>query len=524
MKIGKLKFGLIILLLLMDFEVVAQHPYDADSVIEKRYDYNTLSSYQKLIFDEFVDAEFQAGKSIQENLSGNISTRAKIRLAEALLFRNHARDVDNANVIIQWICKLQNTEMGSMNFGVWPGGNEVTNSYDQNMREFIGTDLLIIYDKYRQHLNPETLEQVIVALKNAAKGAYKRDVNPNYNNISIMSSLMMEYVGYTFHLKKIEAAGLKKAKKIYENYHVYNALCEFNTPTYYGVDFAGLAMWRTFSFSLEMQTMGKHLEKDLWNDVATFYNPNLQNMCGPFFRSYGMDMQKYNAITGIWIAAAIDNPTIASIPLKNGGKFYECGFIVSILEMGIDMPQSVLKKLEKFDKPIFISKTVPNYYEGDKLKQVTAMINENWMMGGIWGCLKLSGILRIGTIHWKAPDESIGWLLLPGEGKTNVKVDEKNMEIYLADKKARSFFVYVYSTENEQFKVSDSIWQFPGMKFNVTTSLAGKLSLGNEDPSINITEEAMDKTNLIKLEFNIPQNFDKKNPLMVITPIEKLKN
>jgi hypothetical protein len=520
MKIGKLKFGLKILLLLLNFEVVAQHSYDADTVLEKRYNYNTLSSYQKLIFDEFVDAEFPAGKSIQENLSGNISTRAKIRLAEALFFRNHSGDVENANAIVQWICKLQNVEKGSINFGVWPGGNGITNIYDQNMREFIGTDLLIIYDRYKQQLSSETLNQVVFALIQAAKGAYKRNVDPNYNNISIMSSLMMEYVGHTFHLKNIEKAGLKKANKIYRNYHKYNAFCEFNTPTYYGVDFAGLAMWRTFSFSQDMQTMGRHLEKDLWNDVATFYNPNLQNMCGPFFRGYGMDMQKYNAITGIWIAAAIDNPKIASIPLKNGGKFYECGFIVSILEMGIDMPQTVLKKLEKFDKPIFISKTVPNYYEGNKLKQVTAMVNENWMMGGIWGCYKLSKILRIGTIHWKAPNGSISWLLLPGEGKTNVKVDEKNMEIYLADKKASSFIVYVYSTEVNQFEVNDSIWQFPKMKFTIATTLIGKMSREQKDPNIDFTEEVIDKSKLIKLEYAIPPNFDKKNPLLIISPIE----
>ena len=146
MKIGKLKFGLKILLLLLNFEVVAQHSYDADTVLEKRYNYNNLSSSQKLIFDEFVDAEFPAGKSIQENLSGNISTRAKIRLAEALLFRNDSGDVENA--IVQWICKLQNVEKGSINFGVWPGGNVITNTYDPNMRELIGRDLLIIYDKY----------------------------------------------------------------------------------------------------------------------------------------------------------------------------------------------------------------------------------------------------------------------------------------------------------------------------------------------------------------------------------------
>ena len=111
MKIGKLKFCLSILIVVFNLEVVAQHPYDTDRVVEKRYSYNTLSPYQKLIFDEFVDAEFPAGKSIQENLSGNISTRAKIRLAEALLFRNHSGDVENANAIVQWICKLQNVQL-----------------------------------------------------------------------------------------------------------------------------------------------------------------------------------------------------------------------------------------------------------------------------------------------------------------------------------------------------------------------------------------------------------------------------
>ena len=166
MKIGKLKFGLKILLLLLNFEVVAQHSYDADTVLEKRYNYNNLSSSQKLIFDEFVDAEFPAGKSIQENLSGNISTRAKIRLVEALLFRNDSGDVENA--IVQWICKLQNVEKGSINFGVWPGGNVITNTYDPNMREFIGRDLLIIYDKYWQQLTWEPLGQIIAALINAA--------------------------------------------------------------------------------------------------------------------------------------------------------------------------------------------------------------------------------------------------------------------------------------------------------------------------------------------------------------------
>lgn len=115
----------VLFFVLIIVETQAQHAYDADQVIEKRFTYNTLSTYKNLIFDEFVDAEFPAGQSIKEILKTNISLKSKIRLAEALLYRNHLEDIKNANVIIQRICKLQNVECGSINFGVWLGGNEI---------------------------------------------------------------------------------------------------------------------------------------------------------------------------------------------------------------------------------------------------------------------------------------------------------------------------------------------------------------------------------------------------------------
>jgi len=80
----------------------------------------------------------------------------------------------------------------------------------------------------------------------------------------------------------------------------------------------GSALWRELSSSPELKEMSKILERELWLDVASFYNANLQNICGPYLRSYGMDMKKYTAITGVWIAAAIDNPAIANVPGRSG--------------------------------------------------------------------------------------------------------------------------------------------------------------------------------------------------------------
>jgi hypothetical protein len=95
--------------------------------------------------------------------------------------------------------------------------------------------------------------------------------------------------------------------------------------------------------------------------------------------------------------------------------------------------------------------------------------------------------------------------------------------VYLSNRNAKSFIVYVYPAEFNQFKINDSIWQFPGMKFTVSSTSKPKISRGNEDPSIDITEELIDNTRLIKLTFDIPASFDVKNPLLVLTPIVQTK-
>ena len=46
---------------------------------------------------------------------------------------------------------------------------------------------------------------------------------------------------------------------------------EFNSPTYYGVDLWGLALWRRSS-SPRLVAAGQRLEAALWRDIATFYH------------------------------------------------------------------------------------------------------------------------------------------------------------------------------------------------------------------------------------------------------------
>ena len=236
-----MKILMTVIVVLFSTVLFAQKVEDT-SIFTKKFTYQTLTKYQKTLFDDFI--EEQMPKATGLKLDENTSARGIMRLACALFYRNETGDIENAVKIIKWIFTLQNLDETSQDFAVWRGTSKQTGNYDQNMREFIGTDLISIYHKYKQKLPEDVRKDLENCLIRTVKGAIKRNVNPDYNNISIMSSFMMEYVGTTFNIPAYKNAGLEKARAIYTNFLKYNTLCEYNSPTYYGVDFVGLALWR----------------------------------------------------------------------------------------------------------------------------------------------------------------------------------------------------------------------------------------------------------------------------------------
>lgn len=520
MKRTLLHILMLVILFVNNVEPAFSQGAPSDDLFQKKFTYNTLSTYQRKLFDDFVEEEFPKGSSISATLNEKSGARSKMRLAEALCFRNQTGDLQDAIVIIKWIFTLQNLEPGHPRFGGFKGSVNETN-YDDNMREFIGTDLIIIYDQFKNQLPADFRKELENCLIQTAKGDIIRNVNPDYNNISIMSSFMQDYVGSKFNLAAMQAAGLNKAKKIYANFKKYNTLCEYNSPTYYGVNFTGLALWRELSVSPEFKEMGKVLERELWLDLAQFYNANLQNISGPYLRSYGMDMKKYTANVGVWIAAAVDDPLIAAVPGK-AGPHNESSFIVCVFDLGISMPKKALEQFKSFDQPRLLARTTSNYYEGDRLKKVTAFIDKEWMMGGLWGNRKVSHILRTGTMHWLSPGGDVGWLFVPGEGKTNVQVDEKQMRIYLADTLAKEFEIMVYANSKTIKNFTTRLWNLKPMKISVQTSLHQMSVVMMDRDSVHQTMETpVYYPFMFKITYQIPANWNVQEPLVILTPTFK---
>lgn len=502
---------------LLSVHAEALTPEENEETVTRKYCFLSLTGYQQSLIEGFIANEFPGWKTVNQILTDEVSLRGATRLAQALLFRNKPGDQENAIEILKWVLKNQHTNEKSEYYGMWKT-NIANDRLDKNWREFIGCDLIIIFQEYKHLLPEKLLNSIKTGLIRAAKGALKRDVGADYTNISIMSAFLMDYAGTTFQIDELKTGGLKKAREIYSLYQRHQTFSEYNSPTYYGVTLIALALWRELG-SYQLREMGSELEKYLWYEIASNYNPNLKNFVGPYFRGYGMDMTKYYAITGIWIAIALDQIKLAPLPTGKGEKEGEMSNISPILHLGLSIPKSVLHQLKEFTPGPFIDRLVPSRIAGDTLKHITSVVNQTWMMGGLWGNRRKWNQIQTGTIHWINAVGETEWLLVPGEGTTNIRVSNSVMHIFRADEKSKEFSLYVYVKDISEKNFSEKSWKFPSMELALQSSLKRSYQKITEPGMLN-DECAISEVYpaVMKITFKIPATWRNEDPLLKITP------
>ncbi|MEQ8681327.1 MAG: hypothetical protein RID25_16310 [Cyclobacteriaceae bacterium] len=503
---------------------VAKEEQDTDQQPTVRsFTYNTLSDYQRTLFDDFIESMFPEGSSLDQVMADDVSIRSTTRLALALLFRDDEGDRENAIEILKWILKHQHLDEKAKIYGAWKTSVQ-NDKLDQNWREFVGCDLIIIYHNHRDLLPDELLEKIKNGLVHAAIGAMKRDVTPQYTNISVMSAFLMNYVGTAFDNQELKAAGTQKAHDINTLFHRHNTFSEFNSPTYDGVSLVGFALWRELSQG-EMKSMGINLEQSVWKEIAAHYHPTLKNISGPYFRAYGMDMKKYVSIAGLWIAIALDDETRAPMPNGKGAKYFEVSNIAPIYHLGLSISESTFQVLKGQVKPAFLDQRIPNsIFAGDSIKHATFQMNQNWMMGGLWGNRRSWNQIYTGTVHWMSRKDETEWLLVPGNGHTNVSVSDSSMRIFTVESDPdhsgeRELKLYVYSSEASEEHFSGDIWRLGNMQFNIHTDLFYNYAeIINPSPKNTQSSISEYYSKVAEISFKIPENWEADNPLIEIFP------
>src|ERR1700712_2856331 len=122
-----------------------------------------------------------------------------------------------------------------------------------------------------------------------------------------------------------------------------------------------------------MRSMGAEMEASLWNDIADFYQPSLRNISGPYDRSYGMDMESYVAVTGVWLRSVLPAKQ-APLPehlALNTDHIADVWFAPQVAILGARIPAEAMKKFSTFSGPHLVTRTI------DEQRTATAWIGQH---------------------------------------------------------------------------------------------------------------------------------------------------
>ncbi len=413
--------------------------------------------------------------------------RGTVWYATGLLMRQAPGDGDRAIRALTTLLSYQWTDPDKMNFGVWarhpaefsaqPADPVEAKDFDANWREFIAVTLILILEEFSSLLPSGLRTELRLAINRAAAGSYRRQVWALYSNIALLSAFLMDWAGNADGRPEWRDRAGRLARQIYTHFKECNAFPEFNSPTYYGVDFMALACWRRFAPDGELRRMGSEMEAELWLDVGRFYHAGMRNLCGPWSRSYGVDMGHYWAILGAWIA--LEEKAVPPLPMADLGFGHENDVTLTpaIVLLGTVIPEEVKPHLVAFAG----ERRVERVTQLDPHRVATAWLSETLMIGaesdGPEGSVYTDHRDPI-VFHWRA-GTGVGW----GRVKTHMPAHASALrkaaqaEFFpRLDRPEVNVLEFEFSAEGlqaEQF--SGSTWHLPGLSLAVTGNLGAPI-------------------------------------------------
>ncbi|MDE2698082.1 MAG: hypothetical protein OXI23_04365, partial [Gemmatimonadota bacterium] len=262
--------------------------------------------------------------------------------------------------------------------------------------------------------------------------------------------------------------------EVYRLFAQNNAFAEYNSPTYYGVNLYALGFWRRYLENSALHELGAYMEAELWRDLARYYHAGLGNLCGPFSRSYGMDMKHYTALTSLHIWLAFGREVT---PFPSGEEInVEFNYGPCFAILGVDVPSEVAAAFSVFEGPRGVEKRITTEPE----RVATAWLDEHYMIGAedSGGYSGRNFQYHPATIHWRMSDGEIGWLALRHIGQIAAKAELGRLSIEAEIKgeqqteagHPREFAFEIFSPNVAVFE--EDVWRLDGLEIGIETDIA----------------------------------------------------
>lgn len=387
--------------------------------------------------------------------------------ALGLLMRAAPGDRQRAEKVLHRILDLQIESPDAPYHGTFlrapeepqPGeGAREWRDYDPNWREFIGTAFALVLIHFEDQMDPSLVARMDASFHLAVVGALARHLNPAYTNIALMNAYLLHYVGLRQGVPEWQQAGEDFAAQVYAIFNRHGAFEEYNSPTYYGTNFFALGLWRRYAQSAWLRERGAEMESRLWLDTARFYHAGLRNQCGPWDRSYGMDMGRYAALLGMWVWLETGREKAPFPSLRE--TFYHsadvCFGLLAVL-VGTDVPAEALPHLLAFQGPRRVEQRITDQ------RVASAWLEADLILGAEHTSRSKPGYNQFHplTIHWRIPDGRLGWAKLVHTHPVDVVAGQRTLA--LAGQGPVQFVIY----SPGPFEIHEARWALNGLTVTV---------------------------------------------------------
>ena len=313
---------------------------------------------------------------------------------------------------------------------------------------------------------------------------------PTYTNIALMYGFLWDFAAAHDQRTDWQKQSADWNDKVYRIFKQYNALSEYNSPTYCGVDLYGLALWRDYGSTGHMRAIGSEMEAALWRELANYYQPSLRNISGPYDRAYGMDMESYVSVVGVWMRTALD-AAHAPLPTLKGTTDHlpDLSFAPHMAILGTQIPPDALARMKTFAGEHLVRKQIDNQ------RVASAWIGKDVVFGGeTTSRTRDSGTttqFHPATAQWRTPSGEIGWIQLVQSPMVDAAADAHGLTISTAG----TVRWRIHAKGLVQKYVDKTGWDLPGLHVAVTSD-AKRFSMERSSDTLDLVYSGMNEMRL----------------------------
>jgi len=368
-------------------------------------------------------------------------------------------------------------------------GAQLWKDFDPNWRQFIGTTFALMLEQQSDRLAPELRARMLDAIQRAEESELTVGrAEPYHTNIKLMHGFLVGWAGKRVGRADWVAKSEELIADTRAEFAQHETFDEYNSPTYYGVDFYGLALCRRYGATESIRTAATEMEAGLWRDVGRFYHAGLKNMCGPYDRAYGLDMRRYVSLTGAWMGLVLPAELT---PLPDHGKpmdhGHDFGATPLYVALGAQVPGAVLESFHRFTGARQLERVITPE------RTATAWLGERTMIGGestqrsrAAGPTTRYQQFVPATIHWQIGANDVGSIGLRVCPRVDARAAEGNLSI--ATERGDATF-RIAAADLETARIQTTQWQLRNLRVDVTTD-ATEMSLERGAGFVDVTYHA----------------------------------